>query len=206
MNGVKTVFMMRLIMVLFFLFALQMNGQEDTVTNAELLQEVLAVSLEPVYEQLPPGVSVSLDVRFPEFDWFISHRLTELLRANGYTVLANDLQNEAAYRIEAGVEHFSIQYTGSYRRSLFGGRMLERIARSTISFRMEGGGNQSVVRTDESVRSDIPYSMRNTVESPALPFTQAYLPAGSLVERYVGPAFIVAVTGAVIYLFFSVRS
>jgi hypothetical protein len=195
-----------LIPVTLLLFAVQLNGQEETVTNAELLQEVLAVSLEPVYEQLPPGAAVSLDVRFPEFDWFILHRLTELLRGNGYTVLANDLPGEAVYRIEAGVENFSIQYTGSYRRSLFGGRMLERIARSTISYRMEGEGNQSVIRTDESIRSDIPYSMRNTVESPALPFTRAYLPAGSFVERYVGPAFIVAVTGAVIYLFFSVRS
>jgi len=189
------------------LYANAAQSQDETIPNTELLHKVIENSILQLEEVLPPNADISLDVKFPEYDWFVRHRSIEVLNSLGYSVGGNNEndQNEF-YIVEMGVEQIGIRYDDVRRRSLFRSRIMTRSADAVFSFRIIGGGKDRVVRVSESISDEIAYSRHREVENPALPFTQAPLPGGSLTERFLGPAVIVAATGVVVYLFFSVRS
>lgn len=172
-----------------------------------MLHQVVEQSIGQIAGALPEGTPVTVSVKFPEYEWFFRHRAVEVLANMGYPVSGNrEDVNGGYYTIEIGIEKFGIRYTDIKRRSLFGARVMTRHADGEFSFRITGGTGERVVRVSESVSDVIPYGKRDEIENHALPFTRAELPGGSLTERYVGPAIIVAAAGMVVYLFFSVRS
>jgi hypothetical protein len=190
-----------------FLYLLPLSAQHQTKSNAELLYTVIERSIRQLAENLPENSPVIVQVHYPEYEWFLRHRAIEVLTNMGYTVsgYAEEIDDDRRM-VEIGVERFGISYSDVKRRSLFGSRTITRNAEGVFSIRITGGTAERVSRISESIHDVIPYRKRADVENPALPFTHAELPSGSLIERYLGPAVIVAATGMVVYLFFSVRS
>lgn len=183
------------------------DGVKDVKSNAELFHTLVGQSIDAVRNHLPADSPVRVVVHFPDYDWFVYHRIVEVLRDQGYVIDGNDEGTDRRlYTIEAGVEDLRIRYTDVRKRWLLGSRILTRRADASFSFRIRGDGREEIVRTTETLSDTIPYALRNEVENPVLPFTQGELPSGSVMERYVGPAVVLAVTGVVVYLFFSVRS
>lgn len=182
-------------------------AQNELQPNAVLLHDVIVRSADRIAGELPENSRVIVSVRYDDYAWFIHHRFVEALSAAGLTVTGEADETPAGfYRIEMGVERFGMRYASSGRRSLFGTRRMTRYAEGSFSFRIAGNDGERVVRFSESISNVIPAGKRDEVENQSLPFTQAELPGGSVIERYLGPAVIVAATGVVVYLFFSVRS
>jgi hypothetical protein len=207
-NNIASVFRNSAVLFLCaFLYTVPVSAQHETKSNAELLDTVIERSVRQLSENLPGNSPVIVQVHFPEYEWFLRHRAIEVLTDMGYTVTGfTDEIDDDRRIVEIGVERFGINYSDIKRRSLFGSRTVTRTAEGVFSFRINDGTAERVIRISESIRDIIPYRKRADLENPALPFTHAELPSGSLIERYLGPAVIVAATGMVVYLFFSVRS
>lgn len=184
-----------------------LSAQKELRSNTELLHQVIEKSINQLTGVVPNYAHVIVTVQFRDYEWFIRHRVVNVLTASGFSVAGNsDDKSGDYYTLELGVERFGVNYGNAKRRSLFGSRMITRQADGVFSVRIIGGNTERVVRISESVSDIIPYSKRNEVENRALPFTQAEVPDDSFIERYLGPAIIIAATGIVVYLFFSVRS
>ncbi len=182
-------------------------AQNELRTNADLLHDVIVKSVGQLAGELPGASQVVVSVQFPDYAWFIRHRVIETLSASGFSVAGNKVEADTGYySIEMGVERFGIRYSDARKRSLFGSRIVTRQAEGVFSFRITGDSSENILRFSETISDVIPVGQRDEVENQALPFTQAGLPGGSMTERYLGPAVIVAATGIVVYLFFSVRS
>jgi len=183
------------------------KSQDDLLSNTEILHEVIRKSVEQLESEIPDNAHINLAVQYPEYDWFFHHRASEVLRELGYTVSVNNVSDrDVKYSVEVGIEQIGIRYNDIRRRSIFGSRVITRSAGGVFSFRITGENTEKIVRVTENITDEVPYSKHPEIENSALPFTQAVLPGGSLTDRYLGPAVIVAATGVVVYLFFSVRS
>ncbi len=184
-----------------------LSAQKELRSNTELLHQVIEKSIDQLTGVLPENAHVTVIVKFPEYEWFIHHRVVDVLTKSGFSI-AGIREDETSdyYTLEVGVERFGVTYSNAKRQSLFGSRVMTRQVHGIFSFRINGGEKERVLRISESVTDVIPYGKQEDVENRALPFTQADLPGGSLTERYLGPAVIIAATGIVVYLFFSVRS
>jgi hypothetical protein len=182
-------------------------GQNIPVrTNVEIIDELISVMMMPVFTEIEGGSAVSLSVRFPEYDWFVRHRLAVMLENEGFTVYTGNQVNEVVAALEIGVEKLTIRYGKTYGGGLWGTRMVERSAAAVFSVGLTVGGEESVIRRDGTIRDDIPVKYINAVENNALPFTRDVHPGGTVLDRFIAPAIILSVTAAVVYLFFSVRS
>jgi hypothetical protein len=182
-------------------------ARSDIRPNTELLHLVIQNSIEKLIPNLPEGAPVVVAVHFPGYEWFIYHRIIEILADSGYSVSHNmQDENTTATFLEVGVEGFGIDYTSGKRGSLFRAKRISRRATGVFSFRVTYGNSEQVIRVSEQVSDTIPYSKREEVENRALPFTQGDVPDGSITDRYLGPAVIITATGIVVYLFFSIRS
>jgi len=172
-----------------------------------LLHYVVDKSIDQITGALPETAHVVVTVKFPDYEWFIRHRIVDILTESGFSVAGiGDTETGEYYTLEVGVERFDVTYSDVKRRSFLGSRVMTRQADGVFSFRINGPDRERILRISESVSDVIPYGRQDAVENRALPFTQAALPGGSLTERYLGPAVIIAATGVVVYLFFSVRS
>lgn len=160
----------------------------------------------PVFTEIERGSSVTLSVHLPEYDWFVKHRLTDMLEKEQITVFSGGQEITAPAMLEIGVEKLQIHYGKTYGGTFFGTRMVERTAVAIFSVGLTVNGEESVVRRDGTIRDDIPVKYLSAVENAALPFTRAAHPGGTALDRFLGPAVILSVTAAVVYLFFSVRS
>jgi hypothetical protein len=185
----------------------QVFAQEGLQTNAEMLHKVLDKSVLDLAEHLRVDMPIAVQVRYPGYDWFIRHRIVETLTGSGYRVAGNGADAGAGQlTLDVGVERLGVRYSDLRRPSMFRSRVMTRRAEAVLSIQLSGEEKVIVVRSSESIIDTVPYSSRAEIENAALPFTVADPPSGSAVERYLGPAVILAATGIVIYLFFSVRS
>ncbi len=175
-------------------------------TNAELFEELLSRVSRTLFETLASDHPVAVNVHYPQYDWFVKHRVVEILQGAGYTVSAGSGNTEDLQIVDIGVESLVIEYGKQYGGTFFGTLMVERRAIAAFSIALMIDGTEEIYRSDLSVQEDIPVGQIDSVENPSLPFTMSTRPSGSLLDRVLGPVVIISVTAAIIYLFFSVRS
>jgi hypothetical protein len=206
-NSLKNYLIYAAAISLIMIYAERLRAQDDLPTNTKLFHALIEASMEEVAGYIDPDLPVSVSVHFTGYDWFIRHRMVNILQEAGFSVMETGQDPaEGITALEAGIEYMGVRYSGLKRRSFLGKRVMTRSVESVITFRISGSGGERILRTAEEIVDTIPFDSKANIENPALPFTSGELPGGSMTEKYLGPAVIITVTGAVVYLFFSVRS
>lgn len=161
----------------------------------------------------PPERSVPvLEVRAGEGDdasWLLESVLKEHLLGLGWRIRAGsqtaDSTDGEGYLLEMRVASLGLQYGRSWRRYLFGSKVVERIASVALYYELIDRADGSVlVSSDvtEEVVDVVPASMLKSLSSPKYSFASPKLEKGQW-DRYLEGGLVIAIIGVLVYLFYS---
>jgi hypothetical protein len=103
------------------------------------------------------------------------------------------------------VVELGLQYGRSWRRYLFAGRVVERLARASMYYELIDRSDDRIVASS-SVRSEksdvVPASLLPTLSNSDFQFASPELERGQW-DRYLEGGLVIAIIGVLIYLFYS---
>lgn len=140
---------------------------------------------------------------------FLEHAFIETLQQLFPYVRVHSPASEHSVRLDVQPSRADVVYEKTFQEGLFDEKKAVRVISVEFSAKVvkkpEGNVVFAGVRK-EQFRDTVHLSSIDRLESPILKATQASLPSGSLFDRFVEPLVVLAATGVVIYLFFTVRS
>jgi hypothetical protein len=175
-------------------------------SNSEVVNKLLSDAFIPIVNFSFEGSnSVSIDVEDNVYRKIAEMNLIQLCaKKKLYTTIGNHFEK---YLINATVNAIETAYPKTISYPLFGDKKLEREIRVRGSYFLK---KDSVIVTleefDRSAKDTISSSQLDRIESTEYFFLRAELPAENFFRALIEPSLIAAISAAVIYLFFSVRS
>lgn len=181
-------------------------------SNFALLKQTVEEAIEDVCGRLPlhqpDTLCLGSECEAPG-NWLVERALVEKLRSDGYQVIVpNELLGDCAWgsTLRYRLVDLDLTYPSSYRKHLFGPRMVERKVHLHIFFSLSDA-NRAVLWTGEIQSNpgdwisdkDLPRVERETVS-----FISPRLKVDSW-GRFAEPALLTVAAGGLIYLFYSTQ-
>jgi hypothetical protein len=181
-------------------------------SNLELIGQAVKQAANSM-KVAPPERSVPvLEIRAGEGDeasWLLESVLKEHLLGLGWQIKADsqtpDSSSSGGYLLKMRVATLGLEYGRSWRRYLFGSKVVERIARVALYYelidRADGRVLVSSDVTEEAV-DVVPASMLKSLSTSKYSFTSPKLEKGQW-DRYLEGGLVIAIIGVLVYLFYS---
>jgi hypothetical protein len=182
-------------------------------TNIELLEEAVAAAVGRMDMAPPDGRSPYLEIDAitgSEGVWLVENALKERLLATGWKVKARPAAPDTTaspsdFLLKARVTDLGLIYGKSWRRYLVTGKMVERIARVSISYDLvdRTGGNVVVSSSaNQELRDEVPASKLASLSDAKYGFASPALEKSQW-DRNVEATLVLAIVGILVYLFYS---
>jgi hypothetical protein len=189
-------------------------ADDEYPTNLELLEVAVKAAVDSM-RMAPPGIgSPELTVMAgsgADASWLLDSVLKEKLLALGWRIRAQDQDSQpdsadaAGYVLRIQVIDLGLRYGRSWRKFLFAGKMVERIARASIYYELvDSAGDQVLVSSN--VRGEkkdvVPASLLPLLADAKYSFASPELTKGQW-EKYLEGGLVIAIIGVLVYLFYS---
>jgi hypothetical protein len=182
-------------------------------TNIELLEQAVAAAVGQMDVVPPDGRSPDLEIDAitgSEGAWLVEDALKGRLIATGWKVKARAATPDTTalssdFLLKTRVTDLGLIYGRSWKRYLVTGKMVERIARVSISYDLvdRTGGNVVVSSSsNREVRDKVPASKLASLGDPKYGFASPALEKSQW-DRYVEGTLVLAIVGILVYLFYS---
>jgi hypothetical protein len=187
-------------------------AEETYPTNLELVERAVNSALDSMEVVPPAGRDPGLDIQAPaggEGLWLVDNVLKGRLIEGGWSVTLKGLVDsvsvgEPQFVLKIRVD-LSLIYARSWRRHLFFGRLVERVARASIFYDLIDKPTGTVI-----VASSVQGESRDVVPASALAaltdaehkFAAPEMVKGQW-DRYIEGGLVLAIVGVLIYLFYS---
>lgn len=203
-------------MVIFgFVYHSTLTGQissDQTRSNVEVMQKLIGYITDKVITKsnLSPAESIGIQVRNFQDYWIVEEAISSSLKNAGYRVFrasGDSILNNIVFNINNS--ELNVQYDNMFRDGLFGIKKINRTIKTRLSLQVIDQKSNEVLLSDsfnEQSRDTINADEVNNVELASAPSTHAEIPGEAVIDRLVEPFIIIGATGAVVYLFFYVRS
>ncbi len=187
---------------------------DEYPTNLELLEVAVKAAVDSM-RMAPPGTGrADLTVvagSGADASWLLDSVLKEKLLALGWRIRAQGQGSQPdsavadGYVLRIQVIGLGLKYGRSWRKFLFAGKMVERIARAAIYYELvDSAGDQVIVSSN--VRSEkkdvVPASLLPVLADPKYSFASPELTKGQW-EKYLEGGLVIAIIGVLVYLFYS---
>jgi hypothetical protein len=184
-------------------------------TNIELIERAVRAAVDSM--EVSPPATGSRELRIEgesgsEASWLIDSVLKGHLLAMGWQIQTgrssgeeSDPPEPAGFALNLRVVDLSIQYGGSSRRFLFGGKVVERIARSSIYYELVDVARDQIRVSSNAkaeVRDVVPASRLAILADSKYQFTSPELKKSQW-DRYLEGGLVIAIIGVLVYLFYS---
>jgi hypothetical protein len=179
-------------------------------TNVELVQQAVTVALDSMDLAPPDGRAPILEIQgVGEGLWLVDNVLKGRLIETGWGVTSKG----AADSVSVGEPEFVLKikgdlglvYARSWRRHLFLGRMVERVARASIFYDLIDKATGTVVVASSvqgESRDVVPASELKSLSDAKYAFAAPEM-VKSQWDRYIEGGLVLAIVGVLIYLFYS---
>jgi hypothetical protein len=182
-------------------------------TNLELIGRAVRQAADAMEIEPPSGSTPVLEIRAGEGEdasWLLesvlkSHLLDMGWRIKAEAATAGDTVHNSDYVLRLRIADLGLKYGRSWRRFLFAGKMVERIARVAFYYELVYVADDRVV-TSSDVGGEavdvVPASMLDALSSPKYTFASPKLEKGQW-DRYLEGGLVIAIIGVLVYLFYS---
>ncbi|MFZ1947907.1 MAG: hypothetical protein WAW06_10220 [bacterium] len=189
-------------------------GQEAYPTNIEMVERAVRAAVDSMKVAPVAGRPAYLEVDAgsgTEAAWLVDNVLTGRLIEEGWNVRAKGSEKDSAlvaapeYLLKLRVGELGLIYARSWRRHLFFGKAVERVARVSFFYDLVDRTDDSVVRASSAraeVRDVVPASALRALADSKYPFASPVLEKSQW-DRYVEGALVLAIVGVLVYLFYS---
>jgi hypothetical protein len=183
-------------------------------TNLELVEQAVRVAVDSMDVRPPAGVDPYLEIEAgtgSEASWLLDSILKEELLNLGWRVKAASGGVDSAessvrgFLLRLRVVELGLQYGRSWRRYLFAGQVVQRLARASIYYELIDRQDDRIVASSNvrSEKSDVvPASLLPTLSNSDFQFASPELERGQW-DRYLEGGLVIAIIGVLIYLFYS---
>lgn len=189
-----------------------MNASIDVPpTNMEIMTRLTRNVVHAVTQHAGVAPQDTCEIQFVRKEGveFLEHSFIETLRRLCASVRTASLGSDEAIAFDILPSRAEVVYEKTFRDGLFGENKAVRLVSVEFSAQVTNKTEGKVVfggTLKEQLRDTVPLNSIERLESPILKVTQAHLPTGSVFDKFVEPFVVLAATGVVIYLFFTVRS
>ncbi len=179
-------------------------------TNLELLRQLaFNITLQAGrHSELETGAREASLVVYPqERSWYIEGALIEGLKSLGFSFSG---ASPAPVRFEFGILDAGIEYANAGKESLFGSKLVDRVARLGLEVKITMG-DDAVQRVfvssyKDTILDKIEFSAIQRVENRLIPITQGVLPREGFFANLAEPLIVVGSIAVAVLLLFNVRS
>ena len=182
-------------------------------TNIELVQQAVDSALDSMDLVPPDGRPPILEIQAAggsEGLWLVDNVLKGRLLEDGWSVTSKGAADsvsvgEPEFVLKIKVGDLGLIYARSWRRNLFFGRMVERVARASIFYDLIDQATGTVITASNvqgEKRDVVPASELPALSDDKYPFAAPEM-IKSHWDRYVEGALVLAIVGVLIYLFYS---
>ena len=184
-------------------------------TNIELLERAVRAMVDSMDVSPPPAGPTELRIEGEsgsEASWLIDNVLKGRLLDMGWEVHSGRSSGEGdnppepvGFALNLQVVDLSMQYGASSRRFLFGGKVVERIARASVYYELVdvAKGQLSVSSNARAeVRDVVPASQLAVLADSDYKFSSPELKKSQW-DRYLEGGLVMAIIGVLVYLFYS---
>jgi len=140
---------------------------------------------------------------------FLENALLESLR--NIPVFVSETLPQPSRYVSVAIQpsRVDVTYERAFREGLFGPKYVGRVVTVELSAKIvqhpRGMVHFSGLRREEW-RDTVSVSSIEELESPFIKVTQAHVPTETLLDKFLGPIVVLATTGIIVYLFYTVRS
>jgi hypothetical protein len=182
-------------------------------TNLELIGQAVRQAADSMGISPPPGSMPVLELRAGEGEeaaWLLDNVLKEHLLDMGWRIRAQsaaavDSVQRADYVLKMRVAELGLHYRRSWRRFLFGSKVVERMAKVALYYELIDVTDESVVASSDvsgEAVDVVPASMLESLSSPKYSFASPNLDKSQW-DRYLEGGLVIAIIGVLVYLFYS---
>jgi hypothetical protein len=187
--------------------------EQQYPTNLELIGQAVKKAADSMEIAPPVGREPHLTIdagQGNDASWLLDSVLKEHLLGLGWKIQANSKDTDSAgagegYLLKMRIADLSLQYGRSWRRYVFAGKVVERVARVSFYYELIHVADDRVV-----VSSNVGAESRDVVPASALPalsnakysFASPQLEKGQW-DRYLEGGLVIAIIGVLVYLFYS---
>jgi hypothetical protein len=186
----------------------------DHPTNLELIEEALVSAVDSMdVPRSDPGAE-TLDLRVEaggDADWLLDSVLKKRLIALGWEIKVGKAHGDTVvpgntdFLLSVRVVDLGIKYGPVWRRFMFGGKKVNRLARASLLYELINKNSGAVVLSGDarSEASDVvPASMLSVLSDPKYSFASPELEKTQW-DRYLEGGLVLAIVGVLVYLFYS---
>jgi hypothetical protein len=182
-------------------------------TNLELIGRAVRQAADSMTIAPPRGSSPPLKIETgqgTEAAWLLDNLLKEHLLALGWRITADSEGTDTSavrggYMLRLNVVELGLQYGRSWRRYVFGGKVVERVARVSLFYELIDVAADRI-EVSSSVGSEaadvVPASVLPALSNPKYSFASPQLEKGQW-DRYLEGGLVIAIIGVLVYLFYS---
>jgi hypothetical protein len=188
-------------------------GDQSYPTNLELLGQAVRQAADSMRIDPPRGLAPLLEVRAgqgSDASWLLESVLKEHLLSVGWRIKADSQSADSSmgaggYLLRIRIADLGLQYGRSWRRYVFGGKVVERVARVALYYELVNVADDRV-EVSSNVGSEVvdvvPASILASLSSPKYTFASPQLEKSQW-DRYLEGGLVMAIIGVLVYLFYS---
>jgi hypothetical protein len=212
-NLMKTTLFVVLFFVLCFVAVACVALDNKYPTNLELIGRAVRQAADSMKIAPPEGSSHLLEVQAGEgheASWLLDSVLKERLLAVGWRIRADSGGGDTSvadsgYLLRLQVADLGLQFGRSWRRYVFGGKVVERVARVSLYYELIDLADDRI-EASSNVGSEVvdvvPASMLPALSNSKYSFASPQLEKSQW-DRYLEGGLVIAIIGVLVYLFYS---
>ena len=199
--------------LVFFIFISRAVGEHSTLTNVDLLSQTIDEAISKGLDQfeLPSGAKIIIQQNKSENQLihYITEQFTNVLFKKGFQIFTTTDTTREGFFLSFSVIQSAVQYTKILGRSFWKTNAIERKAKVDFLIQIINRKTNQLIWSGNLAHEkidQIPVSFLEFVEQGGCLLKKPDRPKMSGVQKWIEPIIVFAGMGAMLYLFYSVRS